>query len=108
MTKVTVVCDGCGGLVTGSITHTDGFTGGFYLRGWLILPQRNTTQKDVFPEGKNILCDFCMQSSDAYKAIYGNKAALVAKRAPARMPKNGERIRTYADLLGFIEKGEFA
>jgi hypothetical protein len=106
MTKVTVACDVCGGLVEGTIAHTDGFTGGFYLRGW-VTPPNKATQNDLFPEGKNIVCDFDMQDSKAYQALYGNKAALVAHRAPARMPRNGERVRTYDECLLFIKEGKF-
>lgn len=106
MSKVTVACDTCGGLVKGTIAAVDGFTGGFYLRGWLVLPAK-VTQVEVFPEGKNLLCDFCMQSSPEYQRIYGNKAALVAKPAPARMPKNGETVRSYKECVEFIKGGRW-
>lgn len=103
-TNCTVMCDGCGGLVEGFVSHQDGFSGGFYLRGWLVIPNKGK-QTDVFPEGKNILCDYCMQSSDAYQTVYAHKPPVGLKRAPARLPRDGEVVRSYDDVLTYIRTG---
>lgn len=106
--KVTVMCDVCGGLVEGAISYTDGWTAGFYLRGWVIAPSKGK-QTDLFPDGKNILCDFCMQVRETYKALYGNKPPQEdIKRAPARLPREDEIVRSYDALLTYIQEGQFS
>jgi hypothetical protein len=104
--NVTVVCDECGGMVEGHVSHTDGWTGGFYLRGWVV-PYGKGTQNDMFPDGKHILCDYCMQNSDSYKKLYGDKAALAAVKPEARSPRGGERVRSYIELQTYIREGQF-
>ncbi len=107
MAKVTVMCDVCGGLVEGIVAHTDGYTGGFYLRGWVPVAGKGK-QTDLFPEGKNIICDFDMQSSEAYKTLYGAKQPQAnIKRAPARLPRADEVVRSYDELLTYIKNGAF-
>ncbi len=103
MTSVTVQCDECGGLVEGTITYTDGFTAGFYLRGWAI-PTGKDTQNEMFPKGKNVLCDFCMQSTPGYKKMYGDKVLPLGK-AVIREPHEDEVVRTFGELLAFIKSG---
>jgi len=99
------MCDVCGGLVEGIISHTDGYTGGFYTRGWVPVANKGK-QTDLFPEDKNIICDFDMQSSAAYKALYGDKPT-VATRAPARLAREDEVVRSYDELLTYIKTGAF-
>lgn len=104
MVKCTVMCDWCGGLVEGRISHYDGVTAGFYLRGWLPVANKGT-QNDLFPDGKNIGCDHCVQNTDAYKALYGSRIGLVGGKAPARMAREDEVVRSYDDCLAYIKNG---
>ena len=114
MPKCTVRCDACAGLVEGSISHYDGVTGGFYLRGWVPVANKGK-QTDLFPGGKNIVCDYCMQSSDAYQSLYGiNFAERNAQmrppleRAPVRELREDEVLRSYDDLRAYIRNGQWS
>ncbi len=105
MPKVTVRCDTCGELVRGSI-NPSGFTGGFYLRGWLIPPAAipRPTQDSLFEEKENIVCDFCMQSTPTYQKLYGERA-LETQRLHDTKLEEGEVARSYSELMQFIKTG---